>query len=94
MPELHGDDTDRRLEICEWFSQTLEQQNTLEADIFFSDEACFQLNGTVNRHNIVYWSDENPHVALDAHNQTDPRINVWCGIHGDAIVGLSSWITS
>jgi hypothetical protein len=34
----------------------------------------------------VYWSDENPHVALDDHKQTDPRINVWCGIHGDAIL--------
>jgi hypothetical protein len=35
----------------------------------------------------VYWSDENPHVALDAHKQTDPRINERGGIHGDAIVG-------
>jgi hypothetical protein len=35
----------------------------------------------------VNWSDENPHVALDAYNQTDPRINVWCCIHGDDIVG-------
>jgi hypothetical protein len=35
----------------------------------------------------VHWSHKNPHVALDAHKQTDPRINVWCGIHGDAIVG-------
>jgi hypothetical protein len=34
MQELHGDDTDRRMEICKWFSETREQQNTLEADIF------------------------------------------------------------
>jgi hypothetical protein len=87
VPELHGNDTDRRLEFCEWFSQTREQQNTLEADIVFSDEPCFHLNGTVNRHNLVYWSDENPHVAIDDHKQMDSRINVWCGIHGDAIVG-------
>jgi hypothetical protein len=80
--------THRRLEFCEGFSQTREQQKSLEDDIFFfSDEACFHLNGTANRHNLVYWSDENLHVALDAHNQTGPRINVWCGIHGDAIVG-------
>jgi hypothetical protein len=32
----------------------------------------------------VYWSDENPHAALNVHNQTEPPINVWCGIHGDA----------
>jgi hypothetical protein len=94
MQELHGDDTDSRLEFCELFSQTREQQNTLEADILFSYEACFHFNGTVNRHNLVYWSDENPHVALDDHKQTGPLVNVWYGIHGDAIVGLSSWITS
>jgi hypothetical protein len=64
-----------------------ENSKTLQRLIFFSVEACFHLNGTVNRHNLVYWSDENPHVALDAHNQTDPRINVWCGIHGDDIIG-------
>jgi hypothetical protein len=26
----------------------------------WSDEAQFKLNGTVNRHNCVYWSSENP----------------------------------
>jgi hypothetical protein len=59
VQELHGDDTDRCLEFCEWFSQTWEQLNTLEVD-----EACFHLNGTVNRHNLMYWSDKNPPVAL------------------------------
>jgi hypothetical protein len=37
VQELHGDDT--RLEFCEWFPQTREQQSTLEADIFSCDEA-------------------------------------------------------
>ncbi|KAJ4447615.1 hypothetical protein ANN_09622 [Periplaneta americana] len=52
--ELHGDDTDLRVQFCEWFLERQTHQSNLEADICWSDEACFHLNGTVNRHNAVY----------------------------------------
>lgn len=29
------------------------------------DEDQFNLNGTVNQHNCVYWVPENPHVYVD-----------------------------
>ncbi|KAJ4426491.1 hypothetical protein ANN_27305 [Periplaneta americana] len=71
--ELHGDDTDMRVQFCEWFLERRMHQPNFEADIYWSNEACFHFNGTVNRHNAVYWATENPHIAVEAHNQFDPR---------------------
>ncbi|KAJ4431781.1 hypothetical protein ANN_20386 [Periplaneta americana] len=79
--------THMRVQFCEWFLERRTDQPNLEADICWSDEACFHLNGTVNTHNAVYWATENPHIAVEAHNKFDPRLNVWCGIHGDVIIG-------
>nr|XP_018913457.1 PREDICTED: uncharacterized protein LOC109041542 [Bemisia tabaci] len=55
--------------------------------ICFSDESTFFLNGTVNRHNCTYWATENPFQFRESHTQTPQKINVWCGILGDKIVG-------
>lgn len=43
-------------------------------------------NGTISTHNVVYWSDKNHHIALNAKHQTKLWISVWCGIHGSATV--------
>ena len=46
--------------------------------IVWSD-AQFKLNGTVNRHNCVYWAPKNLHVHVDkAFNL--PGVNAWCGV--------------
>lgn len=87
VQELHGDDTDRRTEFCELFRQIRLQHPNLEYDIMLSDEGTLHLNGTVNRHNAVYWSSDNAHIAVEAHHQTDPQVNVWCGIHGSLLLG-------
>ena len=48
-----------------------------EADGFavklvFTDEATFQLWSKVNRHNVRYWSRENPHLLLEhAHDSSN-----------------------
>jgi hypothetical protein len=47
--------------------------------IVWFDEAQFKLNGTVNRHNCVYWALENLHVFVDKAVNL-PGMNVWCGL--------------
>ena len=32
--------------------------------IIWTDEACFKLSHYVNRHNCVYWADENPNLTM------------------------------
>ena len=54
----------------------------------WSDEDQFKLNGTVNRHNCVYWAPENLHVHVGkAFNL--PGVNVWCGLSAIGLIGPS-----
>jgi len=53
----------------------------------FSDDACPQVNVHANRH-IVHRAQDNPHVAVDAHHQTNTSITVWYTIHGNTCLGL------
>ena len=43
----------------------------------------FKLNGTVNRHDSVYWAPENPHVLM----VNLPGVHVWCGLSSRGLVG-------
>ncbi|KAJ4430460.1 hypothetical protein ANN_22676 [Periplaneta americana] len=87
VQELHGDVKDMRVQFCEWFLERRTHQPNLEADICWSNEACFHFNGTMNSYNAVYWATENHHIAVEAHNRFDSKLNVWCGIHWDVVIG-------
>ncbi|KAJ8945321.1 hypothetical protein NQ318_009716 [Aromia moschata] len=78
--ELAEDDFDRRTEFCEYMMDHNNQNNGFIANILFSDEATFFLNGHVNRQNTRYWSQENPHWMQEYHTQHPQKVNVWAGI--------------
>ena len=40
------------------------------------DEATFKFNGSINRHNSVYWADKNQHEIL-CKEVNAPGITVW-----------------
>ena len=61
---MNEDDTDGRLEYCEWFEGMMRDDKAFAEKVVWSHEAQFKLNGTVNRHNCVYWYSENPHIHL------------------------------
>lgn len=85
--EINEDDEDRRLQFCEIISERALNNPNYVFNICFSDECSFFLNGTVNRHNCRYWSDHNPHIYHESHTQHPQKLNVWCGIYGDHIIG-------
>lgn len=87
VQELTEDDFDRRLQFCEEIMMRSDEDNNLFTHMVFSDEATFQLNGNVNRHNRVYWSDVNPLWMRDSHTQYTQKINVWAGIIVDHVIG-------
>jgi hypothetical protein len=58
---------------CEWFEGMVRKNGEFAGKVIWSDEAQFKMNGTVNRHNRVYWAPVNPQVNL-------PGVNVWCGL--------------
>jgi hypothetical protein len=85
VQELHGYDTGRLFQLRECPTSLRIRAD----DIAFSDEACFHFNGYVNRHNTVYWVQDNSQIAVDAYHHTNPRKTVWCAIHGNTPGGRS-----
>jgi hypothetical protein len=53
----------------------------------FSDEANFYVHGEVNRQNMRYWSDSNPHWYEPTNVQGGGKVMVWCGIWDTKIIG-------
>ncbi len=86
LQALNEDDPDRRLEFCEWLLENAREDPSLLNRILWTDEAVFQTNGRVNRHNCVYWSDVNPHLIIEQELNV-PRVTVWGGIWSNGVVG-------
>jgi len=74
------------MQICEWFQQMVNEDEEFVMKIVWSDEAQFKLNGTVNRHNCVYWALENLHVHVGKEVNL-PGVNVWCGLSAGGLIG-------
>lgn len=87
LQELSEDDYDRRLEFAEIMMDKIATDGNFVNNICFSDEATFTLCGNVNRHNLRYWSDVNPHWMRENHTQTPQKLNVWSGIVGTQLIG-------
>lgn len=87
LQNLNDDDYDRRSEMCEWFIAQIHDNHTFLNDIMFSDEACFHVSSEVNKQNMRYWSQDNPHWMRDDKIQGSPKVTVWCGLWGVRLIG-------
>lgn len=85
IQELHEEDLQDRVEMCKTLIPMLENVD-IQENILFSDEATFFLKGLVNKHNIRYWSESNPHVTVETVMKS-PKINVWCALSKNKIIG-------
>ena len=81
LQELHEDDSDRRMQFCEEFGALFNYR-----DVIWTDEAKFSLDGSVNRHNCVYYAEENPHQIFKR-SVNSPGIMVWAGICPIKVIG-------
>lgn len=87
---VHGlvpNDYPRRLQFCNWMQARIGADPTFVEKVLFSDEATFTNRGGVNRHNMHYYSDVNPHWYRHQEFQRQWSINVWAGIVGDTVIG-------
>ncbi|KYQ46892.1 hypothetical protein ALC60_14091 [Trachymyrmex zeteki] len=68
--ELLETDYERRVIFCEWMSDAMINDSFLQ-NILFSDEATFTNTGHLRhtRHNMHYWSYENPHWMCEVYFQ-------------------------
>lgn len=87
LQELSEDDFDRRIEFSEIMMGKIDDDPLLINNIVFSDEATFELHGNVNRQNMRYWSDINPHWMRENNTQYPQKLNVWAGIYNGQKIG-------
>lgn len=83
---LADGDTDRRMEFAEIFLNKVKQDRNFIDNIWWSDEATFKLNGHINRHNCVYWAEENPHVVIER-DVNLPGVIVWGALSSYGLIG-------
>lgn len=55
--------------------------------MWWSNEATFELNGHINRHNCVYWTSSNPHVIVEK-DVNLPGVTVSADISSMGLIGL------
>lgn len=84
--ELHGDDFYNRVTFCQWALEQIQRNPDFFRWVLFSDESTFTNHDDVNRHNMHYWSLENPHWLRQVEQQRPWSVNV-CGIFGDKLIG-------
>ena len=87
VQELSDDDHDRRLEFCQWITSRLEHQPNFHLLIVFSDEAVFHVNGSVNKHNLHYWTTDNPHVFVEK-PQDRRSVTVWAMMDNTGVLSF------
>lgn len=85
--ELSEQDFENRLGFCTWASLEFETDEKYFENVLWSDEATFRSNGQVNKHNLHYWSADNPHWMRTVDRQRYWTLNTWCGILDDKIIG-------
>ena len=61
--------------FCEWMRDAMINDSFLQ-NILFSDEATFINTGYLDRHNMHYWSYENPHWMREVHFQHRWSLNM------------------
>lgn len=84
---LQDRDYDMRFDFCAWYQGKLEDDPGFSKNVLFSDEATFTSNGTVSSQNCRWWADQNPNFTIDAKDQYSFKVNAWCGILNNRIVG-------
>ena len=86
VQELLPRDHEARFHFAQDMLERFDGDPYLLENLFFSDEAHFHLHGGVNRHNMRYWSDQNPHWYAEEPLHS-PKVTVWAGIGRYGVVG-------
>lgn len=83
---LQEDDPDRRLQFAEEWMTMLQNNPDLATHVIWTDEAKFHLSGCVNRHNCVYWRENNPEITIEI-DKKSPGVMVWAGLSYEGVTG-------
>ena len=86
LQALQPNDMTRRKEFAKNMLQRISEDEAFLKRVCFSDEATFHVSGKLNKHNVRIWGSENPHASRELQRDS-PKVNVWCGIMCNRIIG-------
>ena len=92
VQRLHEEDFKNRLEFAQELMR-IHADPTHLAELTWSDEAHFHLDGGVNRHNCRYWSTQNPHWVKEE-SLHSPHTTAWAAIWQFGVYGPIFFDTS
>lgn len=84
---LENGDEVSRMEYSLWCQGNFLTDMSFLSRIMFTDEATFTTNGVVSSQNSRYWAEHNPSWVINCKRQYSSKINVWCGILNNKIIG-------
>lgn len=62
------------------------QVPSIKDRIIFIDEAIFHTSGFVNQKSCIIWGEQKPNVVQE-YVWNIPKVDVWCGVCADEIIG-------
>ena len=77
----------KRVAMCEMFSDKMENDENWIKKVWFTDEAHFHLNGTVNRQNYRYWGTTNPKLDPQEKPLHSPKVTAWVALSSKGVIG-------
>lgn len=80
-------DLPARLQFSHFFQNLQNTDPMFLNRVLFTDEATFTRRGVFNYRNRHAWENENPHLVVERHFQHEFKVNIWCGIIGDHLIG-------
>lgn len=85
--KLEDGDGDHRLEFCLLMGERIMDHRFFYQNILFSDESTFSTNGVVSTQNCRFWAQNNPNFRIRTRSQRFKKVNVWCGMLYNRIIG-------
>lgn len=83
---LHIGDAERRIHFCNWYLQKCAVDRNFFKKVIWTDEVHISSEGIFNRHNNLFWANENPNLTVDRMIQGKFGFNVWCALYNCRIL--------
>lgn len=87
VQNLLPQDPPARLRFANFLQEQITNDPTFLEKNLFTDEATFTRRGVFNWHNNHLWDYENPHGVKARTFQHEFKVNVWCGVIGNFLIG-------
>ena len=84
--KLTDADKEKRVTMCEWFCNVLENDENFLDNVWFSNEAHFLLSGHVNSKNNIFWGSRVPEEVLQRPLHS-VKCTAWVAMSKHGIIG-------